>query len=83
MDRMDFSKFYIVLNTSKNGTPTNLIYLPLNVLNAFILGYSLILKFILDVFGFNISIVVLIGLILFAIVALATYIWNKTFFFFS
>ncbi|XTI86142.1 P-loop containing nucleoside triphosphate hydrolase protein [Cenococcum geophilum] len=67
MPRIDFFKFYMVLNTSKNGTLTNLINLPLNILNAFILEYSLILKFILDVFSFNIGIVVLIGLILFAI----------------
>ena len=71
---MDFSKFYIVLNTSKNGTLTNLTNLPLNVLKAFIPEYSLILKFILNIFGFNISIVILISLILFTIVILATYI---------
>jgi chaperone BCS1 len=71
---MDFFKFYMVLNMFKNGTLTNLINLPLNVLNAFILGYSLISNFILDIFGFNIGIVVLISLILFAILILATYI---------
>jgi hypothetical protein len=64
----------MVLNTSKNSTLTNLINLPLNILKAFILGYGPIYKFILNTFGFNISIVVLISFILFAIIILATYI---------
>ena len=83
MDRMDFSKFRMVLNTSENGTQTNLTNLPSNVLEAFIPGYSLISKFILDVFGFDVGIVVSIGLILFAVVTSATYVWNKAFSFFS
>ncbi|XTI94080.1 hypothetical protein V2W45_1473335 [Cenococcum geophilum] len=40
------------------------------LVNAFILGYGLISKFILNAFSFNISIIVLISLILFAIVIL-------------
>ena len=80
---MDFSKFRMVLNTSENGTSTNLTNLPSNVLEAFIPGYSLISRFIMDVFGFDVGIVVSIGLILFAVVTSATYVWNKAFSFFS
>ncbi|XTI87025.1 P-loop containing nucleoside triphosphate hydrolase protein [Cenococcum geophilum] len=83
MDRMDFSKFRMALNTSENGTSTNLTNLPSNVLEAFIPGYGLISKFILDIFGFDVGIVVSIGLILFAVVTSATYVWNKAFSFFS
>jgi len=61
-------------NMFKNSTQINLTNLPLNVFEAFILGYGLIFKFILDAFGFNVSIIVLISLILFAVVVLITYI---------
>ncbi|XTI87288.1 P-loop containing nucleoside triphosphate hydrolase protein [Cenococcum geophilum] len=67
--------FPIGFNTFKNGAQINLTNLPLNIFKAFILGYGLISKFILDAFGFDVSIVVLIGLILFAV--------NKAFSFFS
>ena len=66
--------FHDILNMSKNSTLTNFINLSLNVLKAFILEYGLILKSILDVFSFDIGIVVLIGLILFIIVTSAIYI---------
>jgi len=71
---MGFLKFPIGFNMFKNSAQTNLTNLPLNILEAFIPGYGLISKFILDTFGFDIGIVVLISLILFAVVVLAIYI---------
>ncbi|OCL02979.1 P-loop containing nucleoside triphosphate hydrolase protein [Glonium stellatum] len=80
---MDFSKLRMVLDTSENGTQSDLTNLPSNVLEAFIPGYGLISKFILDVFGFDVGIVVSVGLILFAAMTSATYVWNKAFSIFS
>ena len=74
MDRISFPKFPIGFNMFKNSAQINLTNLSLNVFEAFILGYSLISKFILNTFSFNVGIVVLIGFILFAVVILATYI---------
>ncbi|KAB2578122.1 ATPase AAA+ type core [Lasiodiplodia theobromae] len=62
-----------------NGTATNLTELPSNILEAFIPGYSLISRFILDAFGFDISLVVSVGLLAFAVVTSVTYVWDKAF----
>lgn len=64
---------------SLNGTATNLTELPSNILEAFIPGYSLISRFILDAFGFDISLVVSIGLLAFAVITSVTYVWDKAF----
>ncbi|OCK75753.1 P-loop containing nucleoside triphosphate hydrolase protein [Lepidopterella palustris CBS 459.81] len=76
---MDFSKLRVAFNTSEKGTQPNLTNLPTNVLEAFIPGYGLISKFILDIFGFDIGIVVSAGLILFAVVTSSIFLWKKAF----
>lgn len=64
---------------SRNGTAANLTELPSNILEAFIPGYSLISRFVLDFFGFDIGLVVSVGLLAFALVTSTTYIWAKAF----
>jgi chaperone BCS1 len=75
---MDFKKLRGALQPAENGTQTtNLTNLPTNILEAFIPGYSLISKVILDNFGFDVSIFVSVGLLAFAISTSATYLWRK------
>ncbi|OJD33502.1 mitochondrial chaperone bcs1 protein [Diplodia corticola] len=79
---MDFKKLRGVLDSQSeplNGTATNLTELPSNILEAFIPGYSLISRFIFDAFGFDIGVLVSIGLLAFAVVTSVTYIWVKAF----
>ncbi|KAF2496951.1 P-loop containing nucleoside triphosphate hydrolase protein [Lophium mytilinum] len=77
---MDFSKLQRAFKPSENGTQiqtTNLTNLPSNILEAFIPGYSLISKVILDTFGFDVGIVVSVGLIAFALLTSTTFLWTK------
>ncbi|KAL1619651.1 hypothetical protein SLS54_006588 [Diplodia seriata] len=79
---MDLKKLRGVLDSPGeplNGTATNLTELPSNILEAFIPGYSLISRFIFDAFGFDIGVLVSIGLLAFAIVTSVTYTWSKAF----
>ncbi|TKA65634.1 hypothetical protein B0A49_07176, partial [Cryomyces minteri] len=80
---IDFSSLLSSVNSSRdsnNGTQSlNLTELPANILEAFIPGYSLISRYALDVFGFDISIVVSIGLIIFAFVTSVQYLWDKAY----
>ncbi|KAL1645766.1 hypothetical protein SLS58_003650 [Diplodia intermedia] len=79
---MDLKKLRGVLDSPGeplNGTATNLTELPSNILEAFIPGYSLISRFIFDAFGFDIGVLVSIGLLAFAVVTSVTYTWVKAF----
>ncbi|KAL1632593.1 hypothetical protein SLS56_003492 [Neofusicoccum ribis] len=79
---MDFKRLRGALDSSSeslNGTTANLTELPSNILEAFIPGYSLISRFILDVFGFDIGLVVSVAILAFAVVTSVTYIWDKAF----
>lgn len=58
---------------SDDAPPMNLTQLPANILETFIPGYSLVSRFMLDVFGFDISVAVSIFALLFAIVAALKY----------
>ena len=59
-----------------DSPPMNLTQLPSNILEAFIPGYSLVSKFILDVFGFDISVAVSIFSLMFAVGAALVYSYN-------
>jgi len=60
-----------------NGTePLSLTDLPANILETFIPGYSIISRYILATFGFDISIIVSTGLILFAGYTGWNYMWS-------
>ncbi|KAF2801708.1 P-loop containing nucleoside triphosphate hydrolase protein [Mytilinidion resinicola] len=77
---MDFSKLQRAFKSGENGTQiqtSNLTNLPSNILEAFIPGYSLISKVILDTFGFDVGIVVSVGLIAFALLTSITFLWSK------
>lgn len=79
---MDLRRLRGVIDASGesiNGTAANLTDLPNNILEAFIPGYSLISRFILDAFGFDIGLVVSLGLLVFATVTSVTYVWGKSF----
>ncbi len=83
---MDLKKLQTTLFDTINGTgtgtgtgkgqPKSLTDLPTNVLEAFIPGYRLISQFILDAFGFDIAVIVSIGVLLFAAVTAASYTWR-------
>ena len=49
----------------KDNSRTSITQLSVNVLEAFISGYSIILKFLLDVLDFDITIVVFVDLLIF------------------
>lgn len=55
------------------------IELPANILEAFIPGYSIISSFLLEVLGFDITIVVSICLLIFALVTSIKYVWNHVY----
>ncbi|EKG19064.1 ATPase AAA+ type core [Macrophomina phaseolina MS6] len=79
---MDLRRLRGALDSSTesiNGTAANLTELPSNILEAFIPGYGLISRFILDAFGFDIGLVVSLGLLVFAVVTSITYVWSKAF----
>ncbi|KAF2754659.1 P-loop containing nucleoside triphosphate hydrolase protein [Pseudovirgaria hyperparasitica] len=83
---MAFSKLSRKLElpqTHRNGTgpsmSPNLTELPTTILETFIPGYSLISGFILDVFGFDVSILVSAAVIIFATVHVGTYIWQRVY----
>ncbi|KAF2094401.1 P-loop containing nucleoside triphosphate hydrolase protein [Rhizodiscina lignyota] len=79
---MDFRRLDRMLrqssvNPDANSTASlNLTDLSPNILEAFIPGYSLISRFILQIFGFDIGIVVTTGLLCFAVISGGKYFWN-------
>ena len=58
---------------------TSITQLPANILEAFIPGYSIISKFLWDVLGFDITLVVSICLLTFGIFTSSKYAWSHTF----
>ena len=60
-----------------DNVPTNqTLSLPMNILDAFIPGYSVISKYLLDVFGFDISIIVSVLVLGFACITSVHYIYR-------
>ncbi|KAL8724698.1 MAG: hypothetical protein Q9166_007809 [cf. Caloplaca sp. 2 TL-2023] len=67
-----------------NGNSTvSVTQLPANILDAFIPGYPIISKFIREVFGFDISIVVSVSLLIFGLFTSAKYIWHHAYEYFE
>ncbi len=67
---MAFSKAFEAIKSAgpmEGNSRTSITQLPANVLEAFIPGYSVISKFLLDVLGFDITIVVSAGLLIFGL----------------
>ncbi|MCJ1364043.1 hypothetical protein MMC16_003152 [Acarospora aff. strigata] len=59
-----------------NMSAPSLTQLPANILEAFIPGYSIISKFLLDVLGFDISLVVSICFLIFALGSSVRFFWK-------
>lgn len=66
------------VNTSDVNKTTSITQLPANILEAFIPGYSIISKFLWDVFGFDVTLVVSICLLTFGLFTAGSYVWNHT-----
>ena len=61
-----------------NTTTSPLTQLPANLLEAFIPGYSIISRFLFDAFGFDISLLVSVCLLVFGLGTAIKYIWRFT-----
>lgn len=57
----------------------SLTQLPANILEAFIPGYSIISKFLLDVLGFDVSLVVSVCFLIFALGTSVRFLWRHAF----
>ncbi len=60
----------------RSNTSSSITQLPANVLEAFIPGYSIISKFLLDVLGFDVSLVVSICFLVFGLVTSVRFLWK-------
>ncbi|MCJ1285440.1 hypothetical protein MMC26_004780 [Xylographa opegraphella] len=83
---MSFGKSFNSLPTltpaSNNGT-TSITQLPANILEAFIPGYSIISRFLLEVLGFDITVAVSICFLIFGLVTSIKYLWNHAYDYFK
>lgn len=78
MGRMDFKRVFQALDSpdgNGNGTQMSLAELPSNLLEAFIPGYSLISRFVLLNFGFDVGIVVSLGVLTWALFTSVQYLF--------
>ena len=60
-------------------TPSSITKLPVNILEAFIPGYSVISSFLYDVLGFDITLVVSVALLLFGLVTSLSFLWRHAY----
>ncbi|KZF20161.1 P-loop containing nucleoside triphosphate hydrolase protein [Xylona heveae TC161] len=67
----------IVIDAAANDTDSYVPRIPLNILEAFIPGYSAISEFLFHALGFDITILVSIGFLIFALITSAQYIWQR------
>ncbi|KAK7615641.1 BCS1 N terminal-domain-containing protein [Phyllosticta paracitricarpa] len=75
---MDFKKVFKALDSPEgdvNGTQISLAELPSNLLEAFIPGYSLISRFVLLNFGFDVGIIVSLGVLTWALFTSVQYLF--------
>ncbi|MCJ1394490.1 hypothetical protein MMC18_007368 [Xylographa bjoerkii] len=83
---MSFGRTFKSLPTltpaSENGT-TSFTQLPANILEAFIPGYSIISRFLLEVLGFDITVVVSVCFLVFGLVTSIKYLWNHAYDYFK
>jgi len=64
---------------SNNTSTSSITQLPANILEAFIPGYSIISRFLLDVLGFDISLVVSVCFLIFALGTSTKFLWKHAF----
>ncbi len=77
---MSFSNAFLAVNITdmaENAT-ARITQLPANLLEAFIPGYSVISKFILEALGIDTTLVVSVCLLMFGLVTAATFLWRHT-----
>ncbi|MCJ1407489.1 hypothetical protein MMC19_001560 [Ptychographa xylographoides] len=68
-------------HSTENGT-SSFTQLPANILEAFIPGYSIISRFLLEFLGFDITVVVSVCFLIFGLVTSIKYLWNHAYNFF-
>ena len=66
-----------------NGTASSLTQLPTSLLETFIPGYGLISQFFSEVLGFDVTIIVSLCLLVFAVGHSAKYLWQHVYYIFS
>ena len=71
------------VNASDVNKTKSITQLPANILEAFIPGYSIISKFLWEVFGFDVTLVVSICFFIFGLFTAGQYIWNNALDFFE
>lgn len=77
---MGFSSAFMALEATEmpgNNTAASITQLPASLLETFIPGYSVISKFIFDVVGIDITLVVSVCLLLFGLVTAANFAWRN------
>ncbi len=67
-----------VTDMADNST-ASITQLPANLLEAFIPGYSVISKFVLEVLGIDITLVVSVCLLMFGLITALTFLWRHAF----
>lgn len=75
---MSFSKAFQALESADmpGNATTSITQLPANLLEAFIPGYSVISKFVLDALGIDITLVVSIAILLFGLITASNFLWH-------
>jgi chaperone BCS1 len=79
---MSFSGGFRALKSTTlppDNTTTSLTQLPANLLEAFIPGYSIISKFLLDVLGFDVTLVVSVCALAFGLYTAVKFIWKHAY----
>ena len=79
---MAFSKGIPTLSSVVSGdqnVTTSITQLPINILEAFIPGYSIISRFLLEVLGFDITIVVSVCFLIFGLFTSIQFLWNHAY----
>ncbi|KAL8842252.1 MAG: hypothetical protein Q9170_000578 [Blastenia crenularia] len=83
---MSFNSAFQILRKAdlpNDNSTVSITQLPANILDAFIPGYPVISKFIRDVFGFDISIVVSMCLLIFGLFTSFKFIWHHAYTYFE
>ncbi|KAL8769426.1 MAG: hypothetical protein Q9209_004654 [Squamulea sp. 1 TL-2023] len=70
-------------NLPNDNATVSVTQLPANILDAFVPGYPVISKYIREVFGFDISIVVSLSLLVFGLFTSTKFVWHHAFEFFE
>ncbi|KAI4175580.1 MAG: hypothetical protein LQ343_001571 [Gyalolechia ehrenbergii] len=83
---MSFNSAFQVLGYADlppDNSTVSITQLPVNILEAFIPGYPIISKFIGDIFGFDISILVSVSLLIFGLFTGFKFIWHHAYTYFE